>query len=195
MSGTLAAFVKGIEHYKETSPVVGKPLLRFTKQGKWLLGTDAEDATEALVAIDVLHIRLAVVQWSEGQVIRESQPVAMSAGWGAIDRAGFPVDAELTRKMTAPVAFVEQTPKLEALYSTATDGGVRVMEALIDAVHRKALSGSRYIIPGVRLGSDSYKHPSWGIIAKPVLKVERWYDTDGGAEPAPGAKLGKKSMI
>jgi hypothetical protein len=197
MSGSLADFVRSIEAYKASAPITGKPILKFVKTGKWLLGVNNEECDGELAAVNPVSIRIGYVQWLNGQVVKESPLVPFTKGWPAVDRSVFGEDqGDLTRKYLLDVRFLDTEPALEAVYSAATDGGAKAVESLIDAVYRKASLGTPFIVPVVKLNADSYRHPQFGTTFKPVFAVQHWLDMDGKPEPASKAALsGKKSLV
>jgi hypothetical protein len=75
---------------------------------------------------------------------------------------------------------------VEVVFKTATDGGIKALVGLIEAV-RDRLNGGQHdgnVVPVVVLEKDSYPHPQYGRIWFPVLTITDWMPFDG-PEPSP----------
>jgi len=175
-------FLKGLQHFRDTAPVTGKPLLKFIKTGQWMLGVNNEPADEALLAINPLSIRLGYVAWAGGQVVAESPLIPFTQGWTAVDRSAVLDKGAIAQKYLFEGKLIENDASIECVYSAATDGGAKAVVALIDEIYKRAAQGANHLVPVVELSVDSYKHPQYGITYKPVFKIDHWCDMDGKRE-------------
>jgi hypothetical protein len=76
---------------------------------------------------------------------------------------------------------------VEVVFKTATDGGIKAVVGLIDEV-RDRLNGGEHdgnVVPKVRLAKDSYPHPQYGRIWKPVFAIDGWMPLSGPPAPEP----------
>ena len=76
----------------------------------------------------------------------------------------------------------------EATYKTSTDGGVKAVAGLIDAVRDRLNSGQHdgKVVPIVHLDKDAYQNPQFGKIWYPLLTIVDWMPLCGPA-PAPAS--------
>jgi hypothetical protein len=75
---------------------------------------------------------------------------------------------------------------LEVVFKTATDGGIKAVVGMIDAVQDRFNGGEHEgkVVPIVKLGKDSYPHGQYGRIWYPVMEITDWMPLNGPA-PAP----------
>jgi hypothetical protein len=179
---TLDAFLAGIENFRQTAPVGGKPILKFIKTGQWLLGVANEEVDEQLLAVNPLSIRIGYVAWENGQVVAESPLIPFTQGWPKVDRTSVLDKGAIAQKYLLEGKLIDNDPPVECIFSAATDGGAKAITALIDEVYKKAAAGSKSICPIVELSADSYKHQQYGVTYKPVLRITGWMDIDGNRE-------------
>lgn len=187
-----AQWLKGAENYKASSPITGKPILRFVKSQQWFLGTANDDYTGESVALNPFTIRIGYVVWEGGQVVAETPLISFAQGWPAVDIGGLE-GREAARKFVVEGRHLGEGQQ-EFIFSVATFGGAKAMELLVDAIVAKARKGSSFMFPVVQLGSEVYRHREFGPTANPKFTIVGWMDANGAEEgvpalPAPPPKV------
>lgn len=165
----------------------GQNFIKFTKQGEWLSGVDADDITDKHVALNIASVKTGYIGWEEGAVKDEIMvllkdeetlpafedlpaiPEGDSNGWG--------------KQVSIEVKFLDNGDQGLA------KGGSLGFRTAVSAVMTEILmavdeSGTRRVsvlnqVPVVNLGSGGYKHKKYGFIATPDLTVIQWLDSEG----------------
>lgn len=70
----------------------------------------------------------------------------------------------------------------QAMYSATSVGGLRLIGEVLAALEAKFSTGSMFIIPIVRISSDSYQHSSYRKTYTPVMEIVGWADITGAME-------------
>jgi len=179
----------------------GLPFLRFDakRTGDWIIGADAEVCTDDEIVIDVTSLEHGWILWhnkkASRQLVKINQPLPEpQEPVHYTDAKGKPAVDEASEARAFKAAFLDDG--LEFLFETSTFGGRKAFDAMLGVMISRAQAGSPYIFPKVKLDTDSYEHPSWGLTMEPVLTPVAWYDADGNEEGAAPAKLdrpGKKN--
>jgi hypothetical protein len=77
---------------------------------------------------------------------------------------------------------------LEVTFKSTTDGGIKAIVALIDAIRDRINSGQHgdKVVPVLSLDKDGYQHPKHGRIWYPVFVIVDWMPLSGpAANPSP----------
>ena len=190
----------GVAQTRASMPVMsgGTPFLRLLRDGKWAMGAqDSEivDGTEAIInPLSILHgyscwtdrgpkegknEKLGEEMWK----ITQPKPMANTL-------------QEMTDPRTHAVCLWKDQMSFElklldgnfkdeqAMYSATSVGGLRLIDGLMKELENQLDTGSMYIFPIVRIGSDSYQHSSYGKTYTPVMEVVGWADMNGNEEGA-----------
>lgn len=202
----------GVAQTRASMPVMsgGTPYLRLLRDGKWAMGAeDSEivDGTEAIInPLSILHgyscwtdrgpkegknEKLGEEMWK----ITQPKPMANTLDEMTDPRTHAP--CKWKDQMSFELKMLDGKYKDEqALYSATSVGGLRLVDTLMKALEGQLDTGSMYIFPIVRIGSDSYPHSSYGKTYTPVMEVVGWADMNGNEEgidadqaPAPAAEV------
>jgi len=198
----LSQFLAGVQNYRETAPVTGKPLLRFVKTGQWVLGAANDDVSDSPFAINSLSIRIGYVAWGargtpqEGSVVAETPMIPFAHGWPEVDRNMVLDKGSIAQKFLLEGVIDPAKERIECVYSTATDGGAKAMAALIQSIYTQALKGSAFIFPRAMLDAGTYKHSQYGQMYTPHFRIDHWTDTNGKREgEAPALARPKRDLV
>jgi hypothetical protein len=167
----------------------GMPILQFKREGSgtWSYGqrrTVVEDGSRW--AVNPLSFRWGFICFGEGNKVIGERLVPVSLPKPEVTELpdkGFPwseqwaVNVKCTTGADAGV---------EADYKPTTDGGIKAVAGLIDAVRVQLNSGQHggKVSPIVQLGKDSYQHSQFGRVWTPLLTIVDWMPLSGPA-PAP----------
>ncbi len=150
-----------------------KPFLRFTKQGRWVLGREGQlipDGTEAVVPLTA--IALGYVAWFQRQVEAEVMKPVVE---GRVDPSSLPpVQSPDGWQPQAAVGLI-LPDGTEAQYKTSTRGGLQAVSQLIAEVGELFAKGEGPADPDavvVVLESSSYTHRKYGETFVPVLRAK-----------------------
>jgi hypothetical protein len=184
----LATTLSGVD----TSSVAGRsglPLLLFKREGDgtWWYGqrkTVVEEGSRW--AVNPLTFRWGYICFGDGKqkpperMVPVSQPKPEAAD---LPDTGFPWSEQWTVNLKC---LDGADAGVEVAYKSTTDGGIKAVAELIEAVKERLNSGvhSGRVVPIVRLEKDSYSHPQYGRVWTPLLSIVDWMPLDGPA-PAP----------
>ena len=193
-SGGALASLKALEMALgnvDTSSVAGRsglPMLQFKREGSgtWMFG-QKKTVVEAgsRWAINPATFKWGHVCFGEANKATEclvsvSQPMPAST---ELPDTGFPWQPQMTVNMKC----VDGTDAgIEVVFKTATDGGIKAVVGLIEAVRDRLNSGAHdgKVAPICVLEKDSYPHTQYGRIWCPVFNIVDWMPLSGPA-PAP----------
>jgi hypothetical protein len=168
-------------------------LLRMQRDGAWVHGRDDTEVEEgSRWAVNPMALAHGFVCWARpdqgggrklGEVMTPiTQPKPERT---ALEDLG----ARWEEQFGAQLKCVEGTDKsLQVLYLTSSQGGRDAMIDLLESIRQRletVTDGT--FVPVVELNSDSYAHPNYGKIWKPVLRVVDWLDMDGKGAAAKSA--------
>lgn len=184
--------------------IVGKQL-KFIK-GVWTAGRDNEEEDIAVGARMIFAFTSMLIGWQcwldhkcvetdlglpvEGFTPKPRHLLSM---WS--DKAGWPTDKNGVAE--DPWSYVNVLP-LRApgggyyTYIVSSKGGKSAIGKMLLEIGGHARMHGYDVFPVVELGTDSYKHPQYGRVYTPVLKIVGWapstdFGTPGGGESAPAA--------
>jgi len=193
-SGGALASLKALEMALgnvDTSSVAGRsglPMLQFKREGSgtWMFG-QKKTVVEAgsRWAINPATFKWGHVCFGEANKATECL-VSVSQPMPAITElpdTGFPWQPQMTVNMKC----VDGTDAgIEVVFKTATDGGIKAVVGLIEAVRDRLNSGAHdgKVAPICVLEKDSYPHTQYGRIWCPVFNIVDWMPLSGPA-PAP----------
>lgn len=188
----------GVAQTRASMPVMsgGTPYLRLLRDGKWAMGAeDSEivDGTEAI--INPLSIQHGYSCWTdrgpkEGkneklgeEMWKITQPKPMANTLEEMTDPRTHAPCKWKDQMSFELKMLDGKYKDEqALYSATSVGGLRLVDTLMKALENQLDTGSMYIFPIVRIGSDSYQHSSYGKTYTPVMEIVGWADMNGNEE-------------
>jgi len=164
------------------------PMLQFKREGSgtWMFG-QKKTVVEAgsRWAINPATFKWGHVCFGEANKATECL-VSVSQPMPAITElpdTGFPWQPQMTVNMKC----VDGTDAgIEVVFKTATDGGIKAVVGLIEAVRDRLNSGAHdgKVAPICVLEKDSYPHTQYGRIWCPVFNIVDWMPLSGPA-PAP----------
>lgn len=175
-----------------------KTFLKYQK-GEWTYGqNDTEVAIGTRLVANMAGLKAGWVKWWDGKPAEE-QLEFVSAGvapptrksLGDTDPGEWEKDNE--GRPRDPWQFTNTLPMKDAasgeeyVFSTSSRGGIGAIGALCKE-YGKAYRMKPGMLPVIELGSDSYKHPTYGKVHTPLLKLVEWVkeaDLLSEAEPAP----------
>lgn len=194
---------QGVAQTRASMPAVvgGTPYLRLLRDGKWAMGADDSQIAEGTEAIiNPLSIQHGYSCWTN-RGPKEGKNEKLGEEMWKITQAKPAAHTlpEMTDPRTqAPCQWKDQMSfdlKLiggafegqQALYSATSVGGMRVIDSVLGELERKLDTGSAFIFPIIRIGSDSYQHASYGKTYVPVMEIVGWADMNGDEEGADGS--------
>lgn len=178
----------------------GTPFLRLGKNdGVWVYGQEETEIEEgSLWAINPLSMMTGVIAWPPNNsklkepikkmraIFDTASPVIDKTRLGEAANGGAWDDC---------VAFQLQCiggegPKKEKIedvgvvieYQQNSFGGKQAFDEIAKAMMVQIESDPTLIVPVCTLGADSYEHPKWGIVYKPMFEIVKWVGMDGSAE-------------
>lgn len=170
--------------------LMGKALLRLTKQGKWVFGADSEpfDDNVELIASPA-SLSSGYIAWYQGKPEGEQmQPLSMgpvdASKLGPVNSGSIPpgqkkpsgrgwetqVSVELITRGDTPLQLIYKTPSL---------GGMRQLLTFAGEVAFAMSENPKRAYPIVKLNTDSYIHKEYGEVFTPVLEIIGWLDEQG----------------
>jgi len=188
----------GVAQTRASMPVMsgGTPFLRLLRDGKWAMGAeDSEivDGTEAI--INPLSIQHGYSCWTdrgpkEGkneklgeEMWKITQPKPMANTLEELSDPRTQKPCKWKDQMSFELKLLDGKYKGEqALYSATSVGGLRLADTILKELENQLDTGSPYIFPIVRIGSDSYQHSSYGKTYTPVMEIVGWADMNGNEE-------------
>jgi len=186
----LATLEKGIDNLgaivTQLEAQAGVPLLRFTRDGTWVVGVNNEpvaDGTAALVHLD--KIKAGYVAWKAGRPIGEEMRSLLLEG-PADPSTLEPVDAPRGWEPQVAIGMTLQDDGLEVEFKSSSVGGRQAFASLLKAIYRQRLENPAEIVPIVSLTKGQYTHPDYGVVYTPRLVVIDWAPLPGAIEQGLG---------
>lgn len=181
-----------------------RDFLKFEK-GEWSIGADGEEVPlgTRLVA-NMAGLKIGWQRWENKKPDREvmglvaegyQPPRRHELGdedkglWEKDEKTGVPRDPW---QLTNVLPLKSANGEVDAVYSTSSRGGIGAIGQLCKD-YGKLFMQKPGMLPVIEIGSDSYKHPDYGKVFTPTLKLVDWVsenDLLAGAEetkPEPAA--------
>ena len=183
--------------------VPATPFLRMDKTGTWMFGINAEEIDDSMqFLVNIAGFGHGYVCWAEtgseklGETIAPLNETLPQNGPVPAGGRGWEFQLAMHLKgYTGPLKDQDMT------YRTSSVGGKRAIATLAQQIATKLTTYAENnkedaIQPVVTLGSDSYKHKSYGKIFVPEITITKWLKmpTNGSGEPkpAPAVKRGRR---
>lgn len=159
---------------KESQPTAG--FIRMDKTGTWVYGADqTEVPSDAEFAVNPSGFQHGFVCWEEDGDRKLGEVVAAITDPlpdpGPLPQGGRGWDAQLGCHLKGVDG---EFKGIEMVYRSTAVGGKRAVGGLAKQVGLKLEDGDKNIVPIVTLSSESYKHPKYGKIFTPIIKIARW---------------------
>jgi len=171
---------------KETTGLAGFSFLKMDfESGEWLLGQDAEIATDELVLVNTPSIQHGWILWSGGRpnksFVAFTQPLPQPMEPIGDD---YPSEARSFQG-----ALVDDGEPLA--FDTNSYGGRKGIDVLLGKIKAHSAEGSKHLYPKVKLTSESYANTKRGgkLTYNPVFEIVAWCDNDGNEESAATAQV------
>jgi len=196
LSEALAGFSAG------KNALLGKALLRFTKQGTWIFGVDNELlAPGARLVLNPASMSKGYVAWYQSKIEGEvMQPLSLGpvdpsklppVNSGSIPPGGKAPSGRGWEDQASIEAVTQSEIPLCMIYKTSSLGGMKVLLDLASTIVMGFAENPKRAYPVVELGADSYQHKEYGQVFTPIIEVVGWLDVNG--EPVEDfAKIGNK---
>ena len=195
--GALKSLKTGIANVRERLPEnTGMPFLRMGTDGEWVFGQDdnvVKFGTEAV--INPLSIKHGYTCWTirrQGEGKNENlgeEMFSLSANVPAAHELVQHTDPKTGKpcpwrdQLSMDIKFMDGKHKgVQTLYKTSSAGGRNACRAIMDAILERLDEDTEFVCPIVSIGSDSYKHKSYGKTYVPKLEIVGWTDLDGKEE-------------
>jgi hypothetical protein len=158
----------------------GGALLRMDKTGCWVFGSDQteveEDSQWAVNPFSFIHGWIA---WGEGEVLGEAmasitEPLPALAEAPAGAKKGWEKQVGMSLKCMSG-----EDEGIDVRYTVTSVGGKKAVQALAVAIATQVEADEKKPVPVVTLGTDSYKHKTYGKIFTPEFNVVKWIGMDG----------------
>jgi hypothetical protein len=159
------------------------------KNGGWLYGRDQEAVDDEVVLVNTASIGHGWVVWVDSVPTKrltrfnEPMPEPMDPVPIKVKKNGKLVD-DMAEPMECRIfqgAFLEDGEGLT--FETSTYGGRSAFDTLLAEIKQKAISGSEYLFPAIKLEGASYYNKTYKTdIHNPVFTIVSWHDQDGTPE-------------
>jgi hypothetical protein len=179
------------------------PILKLTKDGKWVAGADNTPVSETRFAADVAGVQRGYMRFVNGTVEEMMRPVALAK----ISRDELPNDTayEDEERWREAVSLQLRSIKTgeELLYKATSQGGLAAVGALMSAYGHRLRTGDQGIAV-VDLVSRRYVHKRYGPLFKPSFPIVDWLDEGdpstspmipSGGSPAPAAEKPDEGLL
>lgn len=210
-STSVASLVGGLKKVRGSIKAGGRDkLLRYLQDGNWVFGKDDTEVTKGKhrLAVNPASIKHGHTCWTDYPKGKKNE--LMGEDLVPFTQAPTPPHElpdygwDWKQLMSIDMKFVNGPHKGEqVLYKTSSNGGLGMMEAIIDAVVARSEEGHTDLVPIITLDSDHYDHPNWGRTYKPLFDIVDWTDEEtlaGGdeeeeeeAEEKPAPKRSRKA--
>lgn len=182
----------------------GTPFLKLGKNdGIWVYGQEDTEIEEgSLWAINPLAMMTGVIAWPPPKSPLKEPIKKLRA---IFDVNSPPIDKNKLGDAANGGAWDDcisfqlqciggKGPKGEAIedvgvvieYQQNSFGGKQAFDEIAKAMMVQADEAPTQVVPVVLLNVDSYEHPKWGTVYKPVFEIVKWLGMDGSAEAPQG---------
>lgn len=145
------------------------------ESGEWSMGKDAEDVTGEDILVNTATITHGWILWSGGRPKKSMVPFNQDLPM-APDSIGDDYPSEGRGLQGA--LMDDQSP---VAFDTNSFGGRKGVDNLLGSIKAKAATGSQFLYPQVKLGSESYANAKRGgkLVYNPIFEVVAWCNQDG----------------
>lgn len=170
--------------------LMGKALLRLTKQGTWVFGADSETLKTGTVLIaNPSSLSSGYVAWYQSKIEGEHmQPLSL----GPVDQSkltevnsgsippGKKVASGKGWESQASIDLITQADvPLSLCYKSSSMGGMRALLTLAGEIAYGLSENPTRCFPLVEIDTDSYIHKEFGEVFTPMLSIIGWLDAEG----------------
>jgi len=170
--------------------LMGKALLRLTKQGTWVFGADSEAMKNGTRLIaNPNSLSSGYVAWWQSKIEGEvMQPLSL----GPVDPTklsevnsgtippGKKVPSGKGWESQASIDLITQAKvPLNLIYKSSSMGGMKALLTLAGEIAFGMSENPERCYPIVELDTDSYVHKEFGEVFTPMLTIVGWLDAKG----------------
>jgi len=155
-----------------------RPILKFTKQGEWVLGKERDEVTMGTrLVIFGPSMQEGWIGWQNGKVVGEKMhPV----GEVNVENIQLEEIAKIQnsdgwyRQVSLEMKFLAGADNLQVLWKASTAGAKEAFYDVVRSIAAQFMVSQDFINPVIELDNSSYQHKSYGTIYKPQLNVVDW---------------------
>ena len=188
------------------SSIMGKALLRLTKQGIWVFGVDNDELEIGThLIVNPGSLASGYVAWWLGKVEDEiMQPLSMGPvdpnKLGPVNSGTIPPGKkEKSGKGWEAQSSVDMITQgdvpVTLCYKSSSLGGMKCLLTLAGDIVVGLSEDQRRVYPIVEVGVDSYQHKEYGEVFTPQLPIVGWLDEKGEPVVDQAKLAGKKNLI
>lgn len=170
--------------------LLGKALLKLTKQGTWVAGVDNEVLPAGTVLIvNPSSMSSGYIAWYQSKIEGEvMQPLSMGpvdpAKLGPVNSGKCPPGKSVPsgrgwEPQSSIDAITQTDVPLNLVYKSSSLGGMKVLLDLAGDIVMGFAENPKRAFPLVELGVDSYTHKEYGLVYTPQLSIVGWLDEEG----------------
>ena len=170
--------------------LMGKALLRLTKQGVWVFGADSEVLKSGTQLIgNPASLSSGYVAWWQSQIEGEvMQPLSMGpvdpTKLSPVNSGSIPPGKKVpSGKGWENQASIDLITKadvpLQLVYKSSSMGGMKTLLTLAGEIAYGMDENPARVYPVIELDVDSYIHKEFGQVFTPVLSIVSWLDAAG----------------
>lgn len=170
--------------------LMGKALLRLTKQGVWVFGADNEALKNGTLLVgNPSSLQAGYVAWYEGKIEGEKMQ-SINAGpvdpttLGPVNSGSIPPGKKAPSgkgwENQASIDLITKSDMpLSLVYKTSSLGGMKTLLTLAGEIAYGMSENPARVYPVIELDVDSYVHKEFGEVFTPVLSIVSWLDAEG----------------
>ena len=165
--------------------------LKMTKIGEWVFGVEDDELEEgAVLAVNPMGFQHGFTAWGteeHGNLGTNVGEVMVGANQPLPSEVDLPdVKGRWTKQIGVQFRVTNgEDEGLQLLWKANSLGARKAYAQLVNAVVARIQEGKSDIVPLVELGTDSYKHKTYGKIFTPEITIVGWTTMDGATpEPA-----------
>lgn len=170
--------------------LMGKALLRLTKQGVWVFGADSEVLKNGTVLIgNPASLSSGYVAWWQSQIEGEvMQPLSMGpvdpTKLSPVNSGSIPPGKKAPSgkgwENQASIDLITQADvPLSLIYKSSSMGGMKTLLTLAGEIAFGMDENPARVYPLIELDVDSYIHKEFGQVFTPVLEIVGWLNAAG----------------
>lgn len=170
--------------------LMGKALLRLTKQGTWVFGADSESiATGTQLVANPASLASGYVAWYQSKIEGEiMQPLSLGpvdpSKLGEVNSGSIPPGKKVPSgkgwESQASIDLITRDDvPLQLIYKTSSMGGMKTLLTLAGEIAFGINENPNRVYPIVELDVDSYVHKEFGEVFTPMLTIVGWLDAEG----------------